>query len=167
MGQHFINQATYTWPLALAQQEPEDKKRKEGFFVNQNLAHEDNKCGSCTFLFFSDSDLSASLYLSLSTSHLLFHSVITVWMRGSFSTRLAAARGRGKRDRESELWGGLADAPCYFSSASHCLCQHLVHSEESQRAQNGLTTASIRGVLSKPLNKMKQEEICGKDKAGH
>lgn len=119
------------------------------------------------FLVFSDFDLNASVYLSISTSRLLFHSLITVWTRGSFSTGLASTRGRSKRVRESLLWGGLADAPCYFSSASHWLCQHFVHSQEGLRAQNGLTTAFIRWVLSKPLSETKQEEICGEDKAGH
>lgn len=57
------------------------------------------------------------LPLTLSFSH------NCVWTKGSFSIGLAATGGQRKRDRESKQWGGLADAPCYFSSISHWLCQ--------------------------------------------
>lgn len=62
----------------------------------------------------------ATLYPWLSISHLRFHSLVTVWTKGSFSTGLAATVGRRKTDRESER-GGLADTACYFSSTSHWL----------------------------------------------
>lgn len=85
--------------------------------------------------------LSVSLDLCLSVSHFSHN---CVWTRGSFSIGLAATGGQRRRDRESKQWGGLADAPCYFSSASHWLCQQWLSLSRASELRGALTTCPLQ-----------------------
>lgn len=97
---------------------------RQGFAIILIQIYVYSNFGSSTYLFFSLCHslihLSVSLNLCLFISRLLFRSFITVWTRGSISTGLAATGGA---EKETQHWGGLADAPCYFPSTSHWLCQ--------------------------------------------
>lgn len=77
-------------------------------------------------LSFSDSFVCLPLSVFICLPVALSVSYNCVWTKGSFSTGLAATGGQRRRDRETKQWGGLADAPCYFSSTSHWLCQQWV-----------------------------------------
>lgn len=96
------------------------------------------------------------LPLALSFSH------NRVWTRGSFSTGLAAAGGQRKRGRESKRRGGLADAPCYFSSASHWLCQQwlsLSRASELRGAWQHALFSDERELIADTLRGQNQEEV--------
>ncbi len=98
------------------------------------------------------------LPLALSFSH------NCVWTRGSFSTGLAATGGQRKRDRESEQWGGLADAPCYFSSASHWLCQQwlsLSRASELRGAWQHALFSYQWELITGMRRRQKQEQVRG------
>lgn len=82
---------------------------RQGFSIILIQIYVYSDFGNSTCLFFSLChsliNLSVSLNLCLSISHLLFRSFIT------------------GAEKETQHWGRLADTPCYFPSTSHWLCQ--------------------------------------------
>lgn len=98
------------------------------------------------------------LPLTLSFSH------NCVWTKGSFSIGLAATGGQRKGDRESKQWGGLADAPCYFSSDSHWLCQQWLALSRASKLRGAWQHALCnyqRELITGTLRRQMQEEVGG------
>lgn len=121
--------------------------------------------GNSTYLFFSPCHSNSfvclpwSVFICLPLALSFSHNC--VWTRGSFSTGLAATGGQRKRDREGEQWGGLADAPCYFSSASHWLCQQwlsLSRASELRVAWQHALFSYQWELITGTLSRQKQEQ---------